>query len=567
MTHRASKSDREQRRRNVARYKREGKSQQEIADLVGVSRATVAKDLLTIKDRAPEAYHRATAVAIARPSTQMSHGAQTNLAILPPPDYQSKWRFLDLDRDTWSKVTPQDMMSILVNVSPEVSRAVWDWLRLANAGHEITAFKAGTDEVDDRAQKALKEFIDVLEVNHGSFKMIASRLFMGALTRGAFFAELVLDKNGKVPLDIVTPDPATIRFKLKTIQERGKVWVPGQWQDGKFVLLDVPTIIYIPLDPETDSPYGRPMLSPAIFPTVFLMGVLHDLRRVIAQQGYPRTDIIIKLQELRDAYGDITDMKEFEKVVDDLIRNVQAEYNHLEPDHAFVHTDTVEVDRASGAVDSSAMKGSEVIIEVLERMATKALKTMPILMGSIDGTGDANANRQWEIHAAGVRTVQHYSEALLSRLLTLALQVQGIVADVRVRFAEIRAAEELRDAQTFLAKLHGAEVAERLGFFTPDEAAEYATGHGVPEELRDEREGLINTEVDTGITATGATQQDGSEHEDADSRRVRRKFTRAVAYPEITPERVNAAVQTWRNAFAGDPLEALLDAEVEDDDE
>lgn len=563
MTQRANKAEREQRRKDVQRYTNEGKSQQEIAEIVGVSRATVAKDLAAMRERKPQDVSRATAVAIARTSTQMAYGTGSKYAILPPPDHFSSWRFLDLDRNTWDKITPSDMMSILVNVSPEVSRAVWDWLRLANAGHEITAFVPGSDEQDTRAQEVLDDFIERLESNHGTFKLLAGRLFMGALTRGAFFAELVLDHKGRVPLDIATPDPATVRFKLKDVPDRGAVWVPGQWQDGKFVLLDVPTVIYIPLDPETDSPYGRPMLAPAIFPAVFLMGVLHDLRRVIAQQGYPRTDIVIKLKELKETYSHLNE-KDFEKLLDSLIKNVQAEYSRLDPDDAFVHTDAVEVDRASGAVDSSAMVGSEVIIEVLERMATRALKTMPIMMGSVDGTGDANANRQWEIHAAGVRTVQHYGEAILSRHLTTALRVQGVNADVRVRFAEIRAAEELRDAQTFIAKLNGAELAEMLGFFTPDEAAEYATGHGIPVELADDREGLMGGDTGGAPESTDATQQDGDEF--AGNSRVLQQRISADQYPEITPERVNAAVQTWRNAFAGDPLEALLDAELEDDE-
>jgi hypothetical protein len=94
----------------------------------------------------------------------------------------------------------------------------------------------------------------------------------------------------RAPLDIATSDPATVRFQLRDLPDRGPSWVPGKWQDGRFVTFDVPNVIYIPLDPEPGSPHGRPMLAPAVFISIFLLGVLHDLRRVIAQQGYPRTD-------------------------------------------------------------------------------------------------------------------------------------------------------------------------------------------------------------------------------------------------------------------------------------
>jgi hypothetical protein len=244
------------------------------------------------------------------------------------------------------------------------------------------------------------------------------------------------------------------------------------------------------------------MLAPAIFTSVFLLGVLHDLRRVIAQQGYPRTDIVLNLEKLRDAFRTL-DEQEFEQKVDELIAAISRNYARLEPDDAFVHTDPIEVNRAPGAVDSSVMGGAVGMIEALERMATRALKSMPLLMGITDGVSEANANRQWEIHAAGVKTVQHYAETLLGRLLSLALQVQGIVATVKVRFAEVRAAEELRDAQTFMLKLKGAELAERLGYVTADEAAEYATGHGIPTEIAAERVPLLNQSARTGNPATG----------------------------------------------------------------
>lgn len=561
MTKRTTQAERAARRRKLMELRRAGQSQYDIAQELGVSRSLVQKELRALgAAAAPEGRVRAPrAVSLVK---NTASGISTDLSglstIMPPPDHLGRWKRLDLDRDTFGRSDPAELISLIINISPEASRAVWDWLRLLNAGHEITAYKPGTDEVDERAQELLGDFISKLEEYHGSFKTLAGRVFMSALTRGAFFAELVLDEAGRVPLDIATPDPATVRFKVKDVPERGRVWVPGQWQSGRFVTFDVPTVVYMALDPEPDSPYGRPMVAPAVFPTVFLIGVLHDLRRVISQQGYPRTDVVVKLEKLREAFGSLDDTK-FEKMVDELIASIRRDMAGMEPDDQYVHTDAVEVNRASGAVDSSVMNGAAAIIEVLERMATRALKSMPLLMGSVDGAGDANSNRQWEVYAAGSRTLQHYAESMFGRLFGLSLQVQGVVADVRVRFAEIRAAEELRDAQTYIAKLRGAELAERLGYETPDSAAELATGHGIPEELRDEREGLMGTQTGGSGSATSATQVDGNEHGSAGDR--------ATMLPAMTPERVNAALQTWRNHFAGEPEASLLDAEVVGGDE
>ena len=520
MTYPMATEERRQRRQEIQRATRSGESQRAIAARLGISRALVQKELRAAASEPADeaqptgsplvrAINAATVVKMRGGVTSVGAGFAT---IMPPPDHLSQWRRLDLDRDTFSKSSPQELLSVLMSISPDMSRAVWDWLRLLNSGHEITAVKPGTEDEDTRATAALSAFIARLESLHGSFKVIAGRLFMAALTRGAFFAELVLDERGRVPLDIATPDPALVRFQLVEIPDRGQAWIPGQWQNGKFVLFDVPTVIYIPLDPEAGNPYGRPMIAPAVFTSVFLLGVLNDLRRVIAQQGYPRTDIIINLEKLRDAYKSL-DESEFEEKVEELIKSIGRQYAGLEPDDAYVHTDPIEVNRASGAVDSSVMRGAEGILTVLERMATRALKSMPILMGITQGASEAHANREWEIHAAGVKTVQHYVETLLGRLLGLALQAQGIVADVKVRFAEVRAAEELRDAQTYMLKLKGAELAERLGYATADEAAEYATGHGIPDELAADRIPLLNQQPRTGTgvgtPSTGETSGAG----------------------------------------------------------
>ena len=78
--------------------------------------------------------------------------------------------------------------------------------------------------------------------------------------------------------DIATPDPSTVRFISKEDPIRGSVWIPGQWQNGKFVSFqDDITVQYVPLDPLPDVPYGRSILTPAIFSAMFLIGLLQDI--------------------------------------------------------------------------------------------------------------------------------------------------------------------------------------------------------------------------------------------------------------------------------------------------
>ena len=53
------------------------------------------------------------------------------------------------------------------------------------------------------------------------------RIYTGAFLRGGFCAELVLDEFGRMPLDIATPDPASIRFQRRTDKVLGPIWQAG----------------------------------------------------------------------------------------------------------------------------------------------------------------------------------------------------------------------------------------------------------------------------------------------------------------------------------------------------
>jgi hypothetical protein len=236
----------------------------------------------------------------------------------------------------------------------------------------------------------------------------------------------------------------------------------------------------VPVDPGTEgAPYGRSLVTPAVFSALFLLSLLHDLRRVVAQQGYPRLDIEVKLQELAGSMPDeAADDPEAQRAwVEGVINEVAAMYAQLEPDDAYVHTDVVQVNRPVGAVDASSLGAVDSLLRAVERMATRGLKTMPLLMGSNEAVSETHANRQWEIHAAGIKALQHLAEQMLERLLTRALQMQGLRTVVEFRFAELRASEAFRDAQTAALVIENAKQKYLAGWVSQDEAALEVTGH------------------------------------------------------------------------------------------
>ncbi len=412
--------------------------------------------------------------------TEASEAAARLYGIYEPPDPEGVWRSRDLDTSSLDKLPAWRLMDILIDISPELSSAVWTFCRSTNPGWEVTVHSGpgGTSPRLRASEEAVTRFLMTLKGLYSSVDIPINRLYIGAFVRGAFYGELILrDKNE--PIDLATPDPVKARYRKIIDPERGQVWQLGQWVRGQFVPLDsYPTIRYVPVDPAPDNPYGRPMGSSALFTCLFLIGLMHDLRRVIAQQGYPRIDIEILIDELRKTIpeDDQEDPQVFLEHAGRAMTNIINAYTALQPDDAFVHLSSVKVNRPVGTIDVNAMGGIGSIINALERQVVRALKSMALLLVVQEGTAEVQANRQYEIYVAGIKSIQHLCESLLEHLLGEALRAQGLQGFVRFRFAELRASELLRDAQTLQLQVLNAWNSYVYGWCSQDEAAQLALG-------------------------------------------------------------------------------------------
>lgn len=465
--------------------------------------------------------------------------------VMPPQDYESLWRTLNLDAAHLDTYSPKELLDMLAELSPEVSRALWDFLRLCNPGWECKAFVLGSEDTEDAAAQAATDmFLDHLRDQYGSTDIIFGRLFTGAFMRGAFCAELVLDR-GRIPVDLATPDPYSIRFRKRKDPIRGEVWQPGQWQQGgDFVRLDIPTFKILPIDPMPGVPYGRPLVAPALFTGIFLISLLHDVKRVVMQQGYKRMDIILNTEQLIPLWqqaGTDSSLLDFVAAQMDAVR---IAYESLEPDDAFIHTDLFTIGVPTGTVDMDSIGAIDKIIEKLERMATRALKSNSLLMGNDESASETDSNRRWEIHVAGIKAIQHYCENMLESLLTLALQAQGMQARIEFRFAELRAAEMLRDAQVDQLKVANAATKRDQGWWTQDEASNEVVGHDAVEETS-----LIQQHAEQALQAAKGGDGDGQERNDGGNDRNR--------YP-INPINPNERVSIIPDG-ASDPLVPIPD--------
>lgn len=408
--------------------------------------------------------------------------------ILPPNNTDSTWSVYEFDAKRASRMSPMRLMEMLADLSPDVSRALWDYLRLCNPGWTCTVLTKKGGKPDPVGQRIVDKFLEQLTMLYGNVDVTIGRMFMSAFMRGALFSELVLDADGRSMKDLAMPDPASVRFERVVDSVRGPVWQLVQWQNrttadpqaiAGYMPLNWPTIKYIPIDPFPGNPYGRSMAAPAVFSTLFLLGLLHDLRRVISQQGYPRLDISISMERLRASLPNqlVQDGEKYKAWVQNTIQEVEDAYSDLEPDDTYIHTDVITVNKPVGAVDSKSLGSIDGLIEAIERMSTRALKTMPFMMASTQTTTETLANREWEVQSAGVRSVQKNGAIMMQHLLTMGLQAAGRLAYVDWCFDELRQTQRLIDAQAEAIEIANQKQLYFLGSIDLDEASNNLVGH------------------------------------------------------------------------------------------
>jgi hypothetical protein len=201
-------------------------------------------------------------------------GTTYGISVVEPTSAEDKWSLNNLDDRTMQRMRPAQLLELLVDISPDISRALWDFLRMCNPGWDFTTKPAS-------AKKDVQAFLTTVKELYGSVDVVINRLYISGFLRGAFFGELVLGRRQNVPVDIATPDPQIARFRKVQHPDRGTIWQLGQYVNGEWRNLDSPTIRYIPIDPAPGSPYGRGLATPALFTTIFLIGLMHDLRPTI----------------------------------------------------------------------------------------------------------------------------------------------------------------------------------------------------------------------------------------------------------------------------------------------
>lgn len=388
-------------------------------------------------------------------------------------------RELGLDERRFSTMSVSDMIDAFIDAHPDVSFAVWNFLRMGNSGYTIRVSKLGSGKPYTQGEKAIKELFDRLEIpsmeqfeRSRSINKVINQLLLSTVTRGAAALELVLTSGMNDVAFFAPVDPATIDFKLE-----GDRFIPYQNEE---ISLDIPTFFYEGLDEVIDDPYGRSPLISALTMVLFQLQILNDLKAVVHNQGYPRYDISIIEEVLlnRMPIAIRNNEEKKQKWLNERLQEIIEMYNDLEPDDAFVHYNSVEVGMTGAGKSGGINIDPERLMQAVDSLVMSGLKTLSTILGRRStGNTESFAKIETKLYLKGVEAIQDVVGTVMSRALTFYLNLTGKQGVVEFTFNSAEIRTELEKAQFEQIALMNYAYMRDQGWIDQEEAAMRAVGH------------------------------------------------------------------------------------------
>lgn len=374
-----------------------------------------------------------------------------------------------------------EILSIIRDLDPQVSQAVWNYLRLMNPGHDLRAYvSSGGSEKEEKGPA--QDFLDELARRVGSeygggLDQLHNVLNLTLITKGAEALEVTPTADLRDVFDWYPVDPAFISFR----REEGRLLLGQLLTDGKFEELNPDLVFHQPLDPDVNDPYGRLPILSVVNTIVTMATTLADIRATSHNQGYPRIDVSVSWETLLKAAptelkgpGNEAGLMSWAAAE---LQAVVGEYENLQPDDTFVHYDFVDLKMVGGTAPASLAFNFKEFIAILDARAARGLKHLPILSGLTGTNSESHGSIEWQIQVAGIEALQRVTKRLIEKAANASLRLKGLNAYAKLTYREIRTVDRLYEAQSALFEAKAHQISVAMGWESNDEAAQDLFGH------------------------------------------------------------------------------------------
>lgn len=372
---------------------------------------------------------------------------------------------------------PEETAAIefLKSVNPDVSMAVWNFVRLANQGHEMQFYSLDGKTRRSDLEENWREFASrVNEISNSGLDGLIDQLHYSSFLLGAMGVEVEVTPNRRDIYDIYPVKPQTIEWEVLTIKGR-KIWVPYQWNDARKVYLDKShaNFFWVPADPDIGDPRGTLNLTPVLQAIDFQMQILQDLQAVLHHQGYPKNDISVDLERLLTMCpphikNDHIKLREW---IDMQINAIRRNLETMAPDSDYIHTDDTTINMNQGA-NASRSLDVRAINELVDTQTLSGLKQMAIFMNRNHGVTESWGTVQFKIYCAGIASCQRGSKRIIEEISRLWLRVNGEQATPKFTHNILDWNSEEQRMTVELMKQEFYAVAQLMNWIDGDKAAQ-----------------------------------------------------------------------------------------------
>jgi hypothetical protein len=333
------------------------------------------------------------------------------------------------------------MLLELVKKHPDVSKCIWDFINVAETIVTYSANNAA-GELSNGHTAWLRAFLEgatLLPVGRGgpSLHDHSPAAFRGQLAllfmlRGAAACEILVNRRAE-PIGLYLRDPAYVSFERAADDSLTAIW--GSGVNAKSITS--PRFFFAAFNPHVDEPSGVSPILPVLAVVYMQLKVLVDLAKIMHKNGWPRTDITVVEKTImdnipREYAGDPIRQRGY---VETIIANIKADYEKLNPEDGFVHTDSVTVNK--NAAGGTQTFDPRALMEVINQQVVAALKSMPSLLGRTAGKTSTYAEAEIEVFRFSAAALQRVSAAFQERVLGACLNMSGRRGGVTVTYAPI----------------------------------------------------------------------------------------------------------------------------------
>lgn len=372
-------------------------------------------------------------------------------------------------------------IEFITKKTPDASMALWNFIRLANQGHQMKFYGINTRNKGAAltdVENQWREFAArINSISNSGLDGLIDIFHKNAILYGLQMCEVEVNLDLTDIVEVHPIDPRSVTWELEE-RDGKKVWIPYQYGFvSNKIDLSKGNIFAVPFDPDGNDPRGNLIMSPALQAIDSQLQVFNDVHAVLHHQGYARDFYQINLERMMTYCPQHIKNKpqELQSWLKEQYNNVVDTLKNIHPDSDIVTFDDItriqgQGNNVSRSVDFRAIN------ELTDIQTLNGLKQLSTFANRHAGRTETYSSVEYLIMVQGIKSLQRGSKRLIEEIARLWLRVKGIQAIPVFTHNVIDYVSELQRMDIELKNAELYAKAQACGWISPDRAAQEVMG-------------------------------------------------------------------------------------------